>query len=72
MGEWMYRSAILLADYQVIVENTADETQRVLYALNGTDMKCNLKFSMHETRTMAVKGKVNVRTKLTMNDDIIK
>lgn len=53
----------------MIVASTEDELQSAVYALN-TDIKHNLKISVDATKAMALKGKMNVRTKTALNNSI--
>jgi hypothetical protein len=52
-------NTILFADDHVIVTSTEGELQRAVYTLNNITIKYNLKI----IKTMAVKGKMNVRNK---------
>jgi hypothetical protein len=64
-------NTILFADDQVIVTSTEHDMQRAVYALNNVAIKYNLKISVNEIKTMALKGKVNVRSKIMLNNHII-
>jgi hypothetical protein len=64
-------NTILFADDQVIVTSIEDDMQRAVYALNNVAMKYNLKISVNKTKTMALKGKVNVKSKIVLNNHII-
>jgi hypothetical protein len=60
-------NTVLFVDKQVIMYSTEDEMQRTLYALNNKAIKYNLKISLNETKAVAMKGKMNVRTKIVIN-----
>jgi hypothetical protein len=62
-------NTILFPDNQVIVTSTEDDMQRAVYALNN--VKFNLKILVNKTKMMALKGKVNVRSKIVLNNHII-
>jgi hypothetical protein len=56
---------------QAIVASTEDEIQRAVYALNTIAIKYNLKISVNKTKTIAMKGKMNIRTKTVINNHVI-
>jgi hypothetical protein len=62
---------ILFVDEQVIVASTEDELQRVAYEPNNVANEYNLKISVNNTNAMAMKAKINVRTKIVINNNII-
>jgi hypothetical protein len=64
-------NTILFADDQVIVTSTEDDVQRAGNALNSVAMKYNLKIAVNKTKKMALKGNVNVRQKIVLNNNII-
>jgi hypothetical protein len=64
-------NTILFVDDQVIVARTEDDMQRAVYALNNVAIKYNLKISVNKTKTMVLKGKVNVRPQIVLNNHII-
>jgi hypothetical protein len=64
-------NTILFADDQVIVASTEDKLQRAAYALNNIAITYNLKVSGNKTKAMAMKGKMNARTKLAIDNNII-
>jgi TRAP-type mannitol/chloroaromatic compound transport system permease large subunit len=53
------------------VASTEDELQRAAYTLNNIAIKYNLKFSVNNTKPMAMKGKMNTRTTTVINNNII-
>jgi hypothetical protein len=61
-------NTILFMYDQVIMANTEDEMQRAAYTLNNIAIKYNLKISV--AKAMAMKGKMNVRTKIVINNNI--
>jgi hypothetical protein len=64
-------NTILFVDDQVIVTSTEDDMQRAVNALKNVAIKYNLKISVNKTKTMALKGKVNVRLKVVLNNNVI-
>jgi hypothetical protein len=56
-------------DEQMILLNTEDEMQRATYTLNTIAIKYNLQISVE--KATAMKGKMNVRTKIVINNNII-
>jgi hypothetical protein len=60
-------NAVLFMGEQVIEPNTEDEIEIAVFALNNIAIKYNLKISVNETKPVAVKGKMNVRTKIVIN-----
>jgi hypothetical protein len=62
---------ILIADDQVIVASREDELQRAAYTLKNIAIKYNLKISVNKTKAMAMRGEINVRTKIVINNNII-
>jgi hypothetical protein len=54
----------------MIAASTKDEMQRAVYALSSIATKYNLRISVNETRSMAVVGKMDVRTKIVTNNNI--
>jgi hypothetical protein len=61
----------LFADGQVIVASTEDELQRAAYVLNNIAVEYNLKISVNKKQVKAIRGKMNVRTKIVINNNII-
>jgi NAD(P)H-hydrate repair Nnr-like enzyme with NAD(P)H-hydrate dehydratase domain len=59
-------NTVLFMDDQVIMTSTEDEVQRVVYAWNNIAIKCNLKIAANKTKTIVVKGKMNVRAKVVI------
>jgi hypothetical protein len=57
-------NTLLFADDGVIVPSTEDEVQKVVCVLNNTAIDYNLRISVNKTKTMAMKGKMNVQTKV--------
>jgi hypothetical protein len=51
--------------------STEDELQRAVYALNNIATTYNSKISVYKTKAMTMKGKMNVRTKVVINNHII-
>jgi hypothetical protein len=45
--------------------------EQYVYALNNVAIKYNLKISVNKMKMMALKGKVNVRSKIVLNNHII-
>jgi hypothetical protein len=64
-------STVLFAADQVIVASTEDEVQRAAYTLNNRANKYNLKISVNKTKTIGMKGKMNMRNKIVTNNNII-
>jgi hypothetical protein len=62
---------VLFGDDKVIVASTEDELQSAAYALNSTAVKYSLKISVDKTQAVAMKGKMNVRTNILINSNII-
>jgi hypothetical protein len=62
-------NTILFVGNQVIMASTEDEMQRAVYTQNNTAIKYNLKISVNETKAMARKGKINVRTRIVINNN---
>jgi hypothetical protein len=58
-------------DDQVIMASTEEELQRAAYTPNNIAIKYNLKISGNKTKAMAMKGKMNVGTKIVINNTII-
>jgi hypothetical protein len=48
--------------------STEDELQRAACTLNNMAIKYNLKSSVNKTKAMALKGKMNVSTKIVINN----
>jgi hypothetical protein len=71
LGNDLILNTILFADDQVIVTSTEDELQRAAYTLNNIAVKYNLKISVNKTKAMGMKGKINARTKIVINNNII-
>jgi hypothetical protein len=55
----------------VIVASTEDELQRVAYTLNYTTINYNLEILVNKTKAIAMRGNINVRTKIMTNTNII-
>jgi hypothetical protein len=53
------------------VASTEVELQRAAYTLNNIAIKYNLKILVNKTKAMVMKGKMNVRTKMVINNNII-
>jgi hypothetical protein len=51
--------------------STEDELQRETYTLNNIAIKYNLKISVNKTKATDMKGKMNVGTKIVINNNII-
>jgi hypothetical protein len=49
---------------------TEDELQRAVYALNSVAIKCTFEILVYKSKAMAVKVKMNVRTKIVINNNI--
>jgi hypothetical protein len=65
---------MLFIDDQVIMASTEDELQRAVYTLNYilVAITPNWYISADKIQEMALKGKMNVRTKTIINNDITK
>jgi hypothetical protein len=59
-------NTILFMDDQVIMVSTEDELRRAAYACNSIAIKCSLKIAVNKTKTIVMKGKMNVRTKVVI------
>jgi hypothetical protein len=53
------------------VASTEDKVQSAVYAVYSISVKYSVKISVNKAKTMGVKGKMNVRTKMTINNSII-
>jgi hypothetical protein len=71
VAKYLILNAILLADEQVIVASGEDELQRAACALNNMAAKYNFGIAVNKTKAMAMKEKMNVRTKIVINNNII-
>jgi hypothetical protein len=60
----------LFAADQVIVASTENELQRAAYTLNNIAIKYNLKISVNKTKAMVMKGKMNVRNEIVINNTV--
>jgi hypothetical protein len=55
----------------MIVANAEDGLQREAYTLNNIVIIYHLKISVNKTKSMGMKGKVNVRITIVINNNII-
>jgi hypothetical protein len=58
-------------DDQVTMASAEDELQRIVCTLENVIIKYNLKISVNKKKAMAMKGKMNVSTKIVVGSDII-
>jgi hypothetical protein len=61
---------ILFADSRSVIASTEDKMQRAEYARNYADLKYNLKIIVNEKMAMAMKGKMNARTKIITRNHV--
>ena len=64
-------STLLFADNQVIMANTEDNLQKAAYKLNQIITEYSLSISVQKTKSMAIKGRDPVRTKIVIDNKII-
>ena len=62
---------ILFADDQAIIASSENELQTAVHKLNTIIEKYNMKISTNKTKVIAFRGKDNIRSKITVNDEII-
>lgn len=63
-------SAILYADYKVIIQETKDKIKLATFTLHNLATKYHLEISITKTKTMAI-GKYQVQTKIVMEHQTI-
>jgi hypothetical protein len=71
MCNYLQVNTILFSDDQMIVTSTEDDMHRAVYALNNVAIKYNFQISVNKTKTMVLKGKVNMRPKIVLNNHTI-
>jgi hypothetical protein len=64
-------NTVLFMDDQVLMQSTEVELQRAACTLNNMAIKYNLKIYLNKTKAMALKGKMNVSTKVVINNIIL-
>jgi len=67
----LYLNTLLLADDQVIIQDSEDKLQKSVYILNQMSTEYNLKISMDRTKIMAFKGKHLVHSKIEIDGSIL-
>jgi len=72
LGRNFFFSSLLYADDKVIIYYSEDKMQRAIFKLNKIADNYNLKISVTKTKTTAFKGKHPIRTKIVLNDTILK
>jgi hypothetical protein len=65
------KELILFAHDQVIVASREDELQRAAYTLYNIAAKSNFEIAVNKKKAISMKGKMNVRTKIVINNNII-
>jgi len=66
-----YLNTLLLADDQVIIQDSEDKLQKSVYISNQMCKDYNLKISTGRTKIMAFKGKHLVRSKIEIDGSIL-
>jgi len=62
---------MLFADDQVIIADTEDKLQKAAHKLNQIITEYGLTISVQKTKSMALKGRDPVRTKIVIDNQII-
>jgi len=62
---------MLFADDQVIIAYTEDKLQKAAHKLNQIITEYGLTISVQKTKSMALKGRDPVRTKIVIDNQII-
>jgi hypothetical protein len=52
------------------MESAENEIQRAVYTLNNITIKYYLKISVNKTKAMAMRGMMNMRTKILINNHV--
>lgn len=55
----------------MIVASTEDGPRRATYTLISIAIKYNMKISVNKTEAIIITGKMNMRTKIVLNNNII-
>jgi hypothetical protein len=64
----IYLNSLLYADDLTIIQSNEDDLQRSIFYLSKLCQDYNLKISKNKTKTMAFKGKRNVRSKIVLEN----